>query len=66
MAKFEAAQRHCHPSLDISRKEDERPVLDYHLKVAIQELEDQVKIRFRREDVQKLKERRSAQNESVK
>jgi hypothetical protein len=46
MAKLEAAQRHCHPRLDISRKEDKRAVLNYHLKVAIQELQHQVKIRF--------------------
>jgi hypothetical protein len=46
MAEFETTQCHRHPCLDISRKEDERAVLNYHLKVAIQELQHQVKIRF--------------------
>lgn len=46
MAKFQPAQGHRHPCFYIGRKEDERPVLDYHLKVAIQEFQHQVKISF--------------------
>jgi hypothetical protein len=46
MAKFQPTQGHRHPCLDIGGKEDKRPVLNYHLKVAVQELQHQVKIRF--------------------
>ena len=54
VTEFEAAERHGHPALDVRREKDERTVFDDHLEVGVEELEDKVQIRFRREHVQEL------------
>jgi hypothetical protein len=56
VTKFETAECHRHPALDVRGEKDERTVLDYHLEVGVEELENEVQIRFRREHVQKLQE----------
>ncbi len=54
VTEFETAERHGHPALDVRREKDERTVFDDHLEVGVEELEDKVQIRFRREHVQEL------------
>jgi hypothetical protein len=54
MAEFQTAERHGHPALDVCGEKDERTVFDDHLEVGVEELEDEVQIRLRGEDVQEL------------
>jgi hypothetical protein len=56
VTEFETAECHRHPTLDVRGEKDERTVLDDHLEVGVEELENEVQIRLRREHVQKLQE----------
>ena len=56
VTEFETAECHSHPALDIRGEKDQRTVLDDHLEIGVEELEDKVQIRLRREHVQKLRE----------
>ena len=46
MTEFQTAKRHGHPTLDIRGEKDERPFLDDHLEIGVEELEDEVQIRL--------------------
>lgn len=47
VAEFQTTERHGHPALDICReKDDERTVLDDHFEIGIEELKNEVQIRF--------------------
>jgi hypothetical protein len=56
VTEFETAECHGHPALGVRGEKDQRTVLDDHLEVGVEELEDEVQIRLRREHVQKLRE----------
>jgi hypothetical protein len=55
VTEFETAKCHGHPALDVRGEKDKRTVLDDHLEVGIEKLEDEIQVRFRREYVQKLR-----------
>lgn len=38
MTKFQTAECHRDPTLDVSREEDQRAVFDYQLQVAVEKL----------------------------
>jgi hypothetical protein len=46
MTEFETPERHGHPALDIRWQKYERTVLDDHLEVGVEELEDEIQIRL--------------------
>jgi len=46
MAKLETAERHRHPALNVRREKDERTVLDDHLEVGVEELENEIQVRL--------------------
>ena len=52
VTEFQPTKRHSYPSLNIGRKEDQRPVFNDEFEVGVKELQDQVEVRFRRKDVQ--------------
>lgn len=54
VTEFQTTERHGHPAFDVRREKDERTVLDDHLEVGVEELEDEVQIRLRREHIQEL------------
>ncbi len=43
---FQTAECHGHPALDVRGEKDERAILDNHLKIGVEELEDEVQIRL--------------------
>ena len=65
MTEFETAECHGHPTLDVCGEKDQRTVLDDHLEVGVEELEDKIQIRLRREHVQKLRKDKTIQKESA-
>jgi hypothetical protein len=54
VAELKTPKSHSHPAFNISREENKGSVLDDHFQVRIEEFEDKVQIRFRRENVQQL------------
>lgn len=54
MAKFEATKCHGHPAFDVCRQKDESPVFDDPFQIRIEELQHEIEVCFRGEDVQKL------------
>ena len=46
MTVLEASECHSDPALDISGQEDQIPVLNDHLEVGVEELEDRIQVRF--------------------
>ena len=54
MAELQSTKGHCHPRLDVCRQEDEGAVFDDYFEVAVQELEDQIEVGFRREYIHEL------------
>jgi hypothetical protein len=54
MAELQSTKGHRHPRLDVRRQKDEGAILDDDLEVAIQELEDEIEVRFRGKDVHEL------------
>jgi hypothetical protein len=66
VTEFETAERHGHPALDVRGKKDQRTILDDHLEVGVEELEDKVQIRLRREHVQKLRKDKTIRRERAR
>jgi hypothetical protein len=58
MAELQPLHRHHHPALDISLLKDEILVADDALEICREELEDEVEVGFRGEDVEELRERK--------
>lgn len=54
VAELEPAEDHSHPGLDVGGEEDERAVVDYLLQFRRQEFENEIQIRFRRENIEEL------------
>lgn len=44
MTKLQAPEGHRKPALDVRREEDDSPVLDYKLKIGIQELQNEIQV----------------------
>ena len=51
VAKFEPAEGHGHPALHVCGEKDNRTIFDDHFEVAVEILEDEIKVFFRREHV---------------
>jgi len=54
MTKLESAKCHRHPAFDVRWEEHKRTVFDDHFQVRVEELEDEIEICFRREDIDEL------------
>ena len=63
VTELQTAERHGHPALDVCGEKDERAVLDDHLEIGVEELEDKVQIRLGREHVQELERERVSDTE---
>jgi len=66
VTEFETAECHGHPALDVRGEKDQRTVLDDHLEVGVEEFEDKVQIRLRREHVQKLRKGKTIQRKRAR
>ena len=63
VTELQTAERHGHPALDVCGEKDERAVLDDHLEIGVEELEDKIQIRLGREHIQELERERVSDTE---
>lgn len=54
VAELQSTKGHRHPCLDVCGQKDERAILDDDFEVGVQELEDEIEVRFRGEYVHEL------------
>ena len=56
MTKLQAPEGHRHPTLYVGGEEDKGAVLYDHFEIGIQEFQDKIEVRLRREHIEKLKQ----------
>lgn len=59
VTEVEAFEGHEHPALDVGRLKDQVSVLDDSFQIGVEVLEDEIEVRFGREDVEELIDLRS-------